>query len=445
MGDGLLVNDKLMSFTANLGTERDKAASTFYAFVPTPKDQLIASYRGSWLPRKIVDIPAKDATRRWRAWQASKEQITRIEAEERRLGLQKKVLEAKRKARLLGGAAIYIGTKDRDPSKPLDPSRVAQGGVSYLTVLSKDRCSAGEIETDPIEEGYGKPKYYRIGTKNTQVHPSRLIIFIGADIPDDDLIGVDQGWGDSVLDSVFQEIKNSDSAMANVAALMFESKVDIISVPGLMDLVGRKEDEERLLQRFRLAATAKGTNGTLILDGGDGSGNSGEKYESKAFTFVGIPDVIDRFLQTVSGAADIPATRLLGQSPAGLNATGDADLRNYYDRIQSEQELELTPAMALFDECLIRSALGSRPTEIFYNWRPLWQPTQTELVNNGKVIADTITALNASNLINPQALSIAAVNTLVEYGVLPGLDAAIEQVGSASPNEDDEAEPPDME
>lgn len=445
MGDGLLVNDKLMSFTANLGTGRDKAASTFYAFTPTPRDQLLASYRGSWLPRKIVDIPAKDATRRWRSWQAAKDQITRIESEERRLGLQSKVLKAKRQARLLGGAAIYIGTNDRDVGQALDPNRIAQGGISYLTVLSKDRCSAGEIENDPIQENYGKPQYYTIGQAQTRVHPSRLIIFIGADIPDDDLTGVDQGWGDSVLDSILAEIKNTDSTMANIASMVFEANVDVISVPGLMELVGNPKDEERLLQRFRFAATAKGTNGTLILDGGDGSANGGEKYDRKANSFGNLPEIADRFLQIVSGAADIPATRLLGQSPAGLNATGDADLRNYYDRIQSEQELELTPAMALFDECLIRSALGSRPPEVFYNWNPLWQMTQTEIIANGKVLADTINVLNTTNLFNPEALSKAGVNALVESGVLPGLDIAIEEVGSALPNENDEPVPPDTE
>lgn len=437
--------DKLVNLVANLGTGRDKAAGSAYAFIPTPKDQLLASYRGSWLPRKIVDIPAKDAIRRWRTWQADKTQISQIEAEETRLDLRAKVLKAKRQARLLGGSAIYIGTTDSDVSKPLNPSRIAKGGITYLTVLSKDRCNAGEIENDPIQQNYGKPKYYTIGEASTRVDPSRLIIFQGADIPDDDLAGADRGWGDSVLDSVMQEIKNTDSTMANIATMVFEANVDVISVPGLMDLVGRKEDEDRLLQRFRLAATAKGTNGTLILDGGDGSGNGGEKYDRKANSFGNLPEIADRFMQVVSGAADIPATRLLGQSPAGLNSTGEADLRNYYDRIQSEQELELTPAMALFDECLIRSALGSRPATVYYNWNSLWQPTQTELIANGKVLADTINILKSTTLFNDEALSMAAVNALVESGVLPGLEAAIEQVGSALPDENDEPVPPDTE
>lgn len=437
--------DKLVNLVANLGTGRDKAAGSAYAFIPTPKDQLLASYRGSWLPRKIVDIPAKDAIRRWRTWQADKTQISQIEAEEARLDLRAKVLKAKRQARLLGGAAIYIGTKDSEVGQPLNPDRIGAGGITYLTVLSKDRCSAGEIENDPIAQNYGKPKYYTIGEAATRVHPSRLIIFQGADIPDDDLTGADRGWGDSVLDSIMQEIKNSDGTMANIASLVFEAKVDVIHIPDLMQVVGRPEEEQKLLQRFQLAMTAKGINGVVLLDGGDGAGNGKEEYATKSVSFANLPEIADRFMQIVSGAADIPATRLLGQSPAGLNSTGESDLRNYYDRIQSEQELEITPAMALFDECLIRSALGSRPATVYYNWNSLWQPTQTELIANGKVLADTLNILNTTNLFPAEALSKAGANALTESGVFPGLEAAINEFGSVLPDENDEPVPPDTE
>ena len=43
--------------------------------------------------------------------------------------------------------------------------------------------------------------------------------------------------------------------------------------------------------------------------------------------------MVRTFLQVAAGAADIPVTRLLGQSPAGLSATGESDTRNYYDMI----------------------------------------------------------------------------------------------------------------
>ncbi|MFG8433765.1 anti-CBASS protein Acb1 family protein [Pseudomonas aeruginosa] len=434
MGVVRFLSDKLVNFVANLGTERDKAAGSFYAPVLLTDEQLLNAYRGAWFPRKVVDIPAKDATRRWRAWQASKAQIEKIEAEEKRLQVKARTMEALIKARLWGGAAIFIGTGDIDTSKPLVPDRIKAGGIKYLTVMSRRDLSATEQDRDVMSPNYGKPKAYRLGGSAIEIHPSRLVIFTGADIPDQDLASGNQfGWGDSVLQAVFEAIQQIDSTMANVASLIFEAKVDVIRIPDFMLGMNDKEYQKKLLERVRLAATAKGINGSLLLD-------KEEEYDSKSANFGTLPDIIDRFLQNGCGAADIPATRMLSQSPAGMNSTGEADLRNYYDRIQSSQELDITPAMSVLDECLVRSALGSRPPEIHYVWNSLWQTTAKERADIGKTTAETIKTIGETKLFPPDALSKAAETLLVENSVMPGLESALEEFGSEVPDDGQEEE-----
>ncbi len=434
MGVVRFLSDKLVNFVANLGTERDKAAGSFYAPVMLTDEQLLNAYRGAWFPRKVVDIPAKDATRRWRAWQASKQQIEKIEAEEKRLQVKARTMEALIKARLWGGAAIFIGTGDIDTSKPLNPDRIKAGGIKYLTVMSRRDLSATEQDRDVMSPNYGKPKAYRLGGSAIEIHPSRLVIFTGADIPDQDLASGNQfGWGDSVLQAVFEAIQQIDSTMANVASLIFEAKVDIISIPDFMQGMNDKEYEKKLLERFRLAATAKGINGCLLLD-------KEEEYSSKSANFSTLPDIMDRFMQAGCGAADIPATRMLSQSPAGMNSTGEADLRNYYDRIQSSQELDITPAMSALDECLVRSALGSRPPEIHYIWNSLWQTTAKERADIGKTTAETIKTISETKLFPADALSKAAETLLVENSVMPGLESALEEFGSEVPEDERDEE-----
>ena len=87
----------------------------------------------------------------------------------------------------------------------------------------------------------------------------------------------------------------------------------------------------------------------------------------------GVPEVMAAYLQIAAGAADIPAGRFLGLPHRGLNVTGDADFRNYYDHLAGLQTTVLTPAMSVLDEVIIRSALGTRPPEIYYEWNSLWQ------------------------------------------------------------------------
>src|SRR5690606_24139550 len=121
--------------------------------------QLVKAYRGAWLPRKNVNIPAEDACRAWRSWQADAGHITKIEAEEKRLNLQAKVLEAKIKARLFGGAAIFIGTGDARPEEEFRPDRIKAGGIQYLNVMTRRQLRAGEIENDPQSPMFGQPKW----------------------------------------------------------------------------------------------------------------------------------------------------------------------------------------------------------------------------------------------------------------------------------------------
>jgi phage-related protein (TIGR01555 family) len=427
MGFLARVSDGLQNLVANLGTERDKAAASGYGLVTLTDDLILAAYRGAWLPRKIVDIPAQDACRKWRDWQASPDQIEAIEAEEKRLGLRAKILDARIKARLFGGAVVFIGTGDQNPAEELRPERVGKAGLLYLTVLSRREITAGEIETDPLSPFYGKPKDYQIssagGRGQVTVHPSRLVTFIGQSVGDDQLAGgLTKGWGDSVLQSTYDAVRNADATAANIASLVFEAKVDVFRIPELMGSIADPAYEARLLKRFGVASTAKAINGALILD-------KEEEYEQKSATFQSLPDVLDRFLQLVSGAADIPTTRLLGQSPAGMNSTGEGDLRNYYDRLSSEQELVMGPAMAVLDECLIRSALGSRPPEVHYIWASLWQVSDKERAEIGVASANTIKTLVDTGLFPQEALAVAGANMLVERSIMPGLEQAIDDAG----------------
>lgn len=426
------LKDSLQNLVAGLGTARDKASHSHYALPVMDDQQLLNAFRGSWTAQKGVSIPAVDACRNWRNWQADKAQIELIEAEEDRLNVKGKILEALLKARLFGGAAVFIGTGERDTASELKPDRVGKGGIKYLTVMTRRQLSATEIEQDPQSPRFGKPKAYRLPGSTVEIHPSRLVIFVGVPHPDPELaVGTGFGWGDSVLLSAMPAVRHYDETVANVVSLVYEAKIDVINIPNLMSSMQDKNYERLLLERLRLAGTAKGINGTLILDGQ-------ETHSSKSASFGTLPDVIAKTEQGVAGAFDIPGTRMFGQSSTGLGANGEENTRNYYDNVASRQKLEIKPAMSVLDEGLIRSALGSRPKEVHYTWAPLWQATAKERADIGKTTADTIKALKDSGLFPEDALSTAAVNLLVELSVMPGLEAAIEKFGSELPSDDDD-------
>lgn len=422
--------DSLTNLISGLGGARDKATGNRYAAPLLDRGQLTEAYRGDWVARKAVNIPADDATREWRAWQAESDQITALETEEKRLGVQVKCREAMRKARLYGGAAIYIVVETQDQAEPLDLRRIGQGGVDFLTVLTRYEINSGQVEQDPLSPDHGKPQYYEVTSTSqglVRVHPSRLVVLEGVKLPDMALNN--DGWGDSVLVAIDDAIKHQATVAQSTATLTQESTVSVIKTPQLLERVADPAYRAKLLQRYQLAMTGKSMVNTLMLD-------AEEDFEKIHETFTGLKDLMEVYLQIASAAADIPVARMLGSTPGNLSSTGEGDLRNYYDNVGGVQRNELAPALTLLDEALIRSALGNRPPDVHYTWRSLWQMSEKDRAEVAFKKSQAVKTYYGTGLIQDDKLSRAVVNLLIEDGLLPGLDEDA-SVDIAEPNEPD--------
>ena len=64
---------------------------------------------------------------------------------------------------------------------------------------------------------------------------------------------------------------------------------------------------------------------------------------------------------------------LFMQSPAGMNATGEYDTRNYYDTIATKQEWHVKPILMKFLAVICQSTFGRQTPELNVVFNPLWQ------------------------------------------------------------------------
>jgi len=72
--------DTLTNLVSGMGIEgRDKSVNTRFGINLLSSAEAEAAYRGDWIARKVVDIPAEDAIREWRQWQAESKDITDLE------------------------------------------------------------------------------------------------------------------------------------------------------------------------------------------------------------------------------------------------------------------------------------------------------------------------------------------------------------------------------
>lgn len=389
MADVTANRDGLQNVAAGLGTTRDKMAYSAYGTpIVLSRDALENMYRSSWLAKKIVNIPAEDMTRAWRQVMFDDDQIHEqnqfaIEEAERALCIPAKVTEAIKWARLYGGAALILGVgSDRNYEKPLDPASVKKGDLRFVQVLDRWMCiPEGNYDWNIESDNFGLPEYYRIATQNgPRVHYSRVIRFVGQKLPY--WAAMQQArWGDSELQAVYDTMIGRDTITAAIATMMFEANVDVIKAPDLADILASQDGEAKLTKRFQVAGLMKSFNRMLLLDGA-------EEYEKKSNSFSGLDSIMKEFRSEVAGAADIPVSRLFGLSVGGLNATGDNEVRNYYDMVAARQNEQLRPQLERLDEVLIRSTLGTMPDDYRFEFKPLWQMDETEAADVEKKRAE---------------------------------------------------------
>lgn len=377
------VGDGLENVVAGLGTDRDKRSYSVWADPRIlTRQELENMYRGSWLAKKIVNAVADDMTREWLHCMFDGEELgTTIEQAEKRFAVKRKINEALRWSRLYGGATVIIGTKDKNLAKPLDVKSVRKGDLRYLHVVDRWRLSpAGSLNRDLESPNFGMPESYVLAESTVQVHHTRVLRFNGEKLPYFAWLR-NAMWDDSVLQHVMDSLMNCDTTTQAIATMMFESNVDVVKSEGLADMLAQKDGEAKVTKRFQVAALLKSFNRILLLDGT-------ETYDKKQNSFANLDKVIQQFMVDVSGAADIPMTRLFGTSAAGMNATGDNDVRNYYDMVSAKQESELRPQLEYLYEVLVRSELGHMPDDFRFDFNPLWQLSETEQATVEKTRAE---------------------------------------------------------
>jgi len=425
--------DGLSNALVGMGGASVRRAGDHYTFAKTDPHQLETMYRSDWMCRKAVDIPADDMTQEWREWQASDRQITALENAEKDLQLKTAVKTALKYSRLYGGGAVIAYTAD-NAAMPLTADKLPRGGLKrVIPVAGHNLTPDGEICWDPAKDFYGQAEYYQLTLGNAnqaKVHYSRVTRFVGAPYPDPAREA--DVWGDSILDALRDAVRDAAASNSAGAQLIEEAKVDIVQMENLEQYLGDQKSTDMLSRRMELLKLGKGLYRILLMGGK-------EKYDSKNFSLANVDKVLYYFMQVVSGATDIPATRFLSQSPAGMNATGESDLRNYAQTINALQEDRLRPAMRSLDDLLVKHALGSKRTDkIWYDYPTIWKMSLKELAEINKMNAEADTAYANSGMIPIIALEQSIQTRMESSGMYPGLAAAIAKL---KPDELEEKRP----
>lgn len=366
-------------------------------------------YRDSWIPAAIVDIPAEDMLKSWITitTELAPEDMDQLDRAIRITQTKTKLLEGLKWGRLYGGAAGLIMLEGEDTpealAQPLDLSRVRLGGYKGIRIF--DRYIGVYPSVELVENinspDFGLPAYYHLTGQTgvgsgIRVHYSRILRFTGADVPELERIA-EQYWGISVLERVMGELAKRDNTSANVAGLVERANVLIRKLKGFTSKLGMASDgtRENVYQTLYAQNQTLNNFSTLVIGNEDDAANL-------QYSFAGIADVYELFMLDIAGAAKIPASKLYGRSPAGLNATGESDLQNYYDSIAQEQEAHLRPVLDKLLPVIATSTWGFVPDDLDFTFNSPRSASEEQKATIATGIAGQIAQLVNAGVVSPK-------------------------------------------
>lgn len=397
--EAVAVNDAFSNplFRLGYGSQSPLEATEYPLTRMTDNYALLNSlYRDNWVVQNVVGLMVDDMLREWYKLKGNvtPEMQDALDRVERQTRIRARLNEGMRWGRLYGGAAGLIMIKGQeDLSKPLDLDMVFPGSFQGLYILDRWQGVTPNMEVvfeggDPVPESYSitDARGYTV----VNVHHSRLIRFTGRDLPYLERVA-EMYWGESEVEALYKEVVAHDNVSANMAALTFQANINTMEVKGLEQLfsIGSSQAQRRFWNVMQAQSVLRSNFGTQLVE-------EGTKLTNTQYHFNGLQEVYESMCLNLCGASHYPMTKLFGRSPAGMNATGESDLKNYYDYVDSQREAKLRPALQKLLPVLAMSAWGFVPDDLDFTFPPLWTPTATETaeiaLKKAQAIRDTFQA-----------------------------------------------------
>jgi len=240
----IFTQDGYTNFTAKLGLGTDnlssKSSYTLTNLLTRDRQKLEVIYRHSWIAGQVVDTVAEDMTKEGISMvsSSSPDDIQKLQSEITRLAIWKNIGRGEKWGRLYGGAIAIMLIDGANYEEPLRLDSIGKNSFKGLLVF--DRWQIDPSFNDLITEicpDMGKPKYYTImagieSMSGQRIHYSRIIRFDGIEMPYNQK-RVDNFWGMSVIERLYDRLVAFDSATAGAAQLLYKAYLRVIQVDGL--------------------------------------------------------------------------------------------------------------------------------------------------------------------------------------------------------------------
>lgn len=234
--------------------------------------------------------------------------------------------------------------------------------------------------TDPSSQNFYEPTFWTI--QGRRYHHSHLAIYIPFPVTDI-LKPTYQYAGASVPQRIYERVYASERTANEAPQLAMTKRLTVLKVNSLDFFANMAQSAQNLLEWCLM----RDNYGVKVVD------KETEDVAQHETALGGFDEVLMTQYQLVASIAEVPATKLLGTSPKGFNATGDYEAQSYRETLESVQTNDLTELLERHHAIVMRSdvapKLGISPVNTDVVWHPLDSPTAEEWANINKIKAET--------------------------------------------------------
>lgn len=354
------------------------------------------------LIRAGVSMIAKEMTAKWIMLQrqgdshGDDETIIALTEEMKRFKLQSLFREVGENCGYFGGCLVYIdtgetGNKLLEPLK-LDPATLPIGTIKGFKLVEPFNVTPGTYDsTNPLAQNYYKPSMWWV--QGTPVHASRFLYFEQNRLPSM-LLPTYNFFGIPLAQSVLDAVGHFTECREASARLLTKFSMTVLKTDMSEVLSGGSGENQA--RRVQYMVQNRTNDGVEVID------KEQEDIVNVSTPLSGVTDIVRQSMEMVSAYFNEPCTKMWGISPAGMNATGDSDMKNHYAHIESQQEEIFRSELERVLKILQLNKFGVIDESITLKFNKLSDEDETAVTTRQKTKAETDNIYLTAGVVSPE-------------------------------------------
>jgi uncharacterized protein len=230
----------------------------------------------------------------------------------------------------------------------MSKAKVGKGSLKRIRVIEPVWTYPSRYNaTDPLKPDWYKPSSWFVQGK--EVHSTRLLTFIGREVPD--LLKPAYSFGGLSMSQMIKPyVDNWLRVRQSVSDLISTFSTSGIKTD-LSNFLAAGGDE--LFKRLVLFNRNRDNQGLLVLD------KNNEDYFNVSTPLGTLDQLQAQAQEHMASVSRIPLVKLLGISPAGLNASSEGEIETFDDTINAAQEAQIRPNLTRLMHFVMLSLWGA--------------------------------------------------------------------------------------